>query len=331
MADPTLQERVLPAATRVVAVGVFLLLVAGAMVTSTDSGLAVPDWPLSYGKVMPPMVGGIRFEHGHRLVAAFVSTLVGIEVALLLWAEKRKWVRSLGFAAFGAILVQALLGGLTVLLLLPPAVSSAHAVLAEIVFALTAAIALVTSRGYRDGSLFAAGPADAPGLDAALRASKVAAGAILVQILLGAVMRHTAAGLAVPDFPLTFGRLLPDAAALARPGVAIHLSHRLGAAVVAVLVARAAARIAPASSASPLLATLGACWLGTVAAQLMLGPLSIWSGKAPAVTVAHLAFGALCWVAGVLSCVVLARARSLAAPAAASAEAFDGAPARSAA
>jgi cytochrome c oxidase assembly protein subunit 15 len=308
MADLKERERIVSAATKVVAVGVFLLLVAGAMVTSTESGLAVPDWPLSYGKVMPPMVGGILFEHGHRLVAAFVSTLVGLEVALLFWGERRKWVKGLGVTAFLAILAQAVLGGLTVKLLLPPAVSSAHAVLAEIVLALTASIALVTSRGWTTGALFAP-HGDDTRIDAAFAASRVAAGAILVQILLGAVMRHTGAGLAVPDFPLTFGRLLPSPDALARPGVAIHLAHRLGALVVAVLAIRAAAKVARLTYVSPRFGTLAAAWLGTLAAQLMLGPLSIWSRKAAAVTVAHLAFGALCWVTGVLTCVLLAGAR----------------------
>jgi heme a synthase len=320
--DSAGRERFVGAAARAVACGVFLLLIAGALVTSTESGLAVPDWPLSYGKVMPPMVGGIRFEHGHRLVAAFVSTLVGLEVALLMWGERRRWVRNLGFAAFGAILAQAVLGGLTVKLLLPPSVSSAHAVLAEIVFALVALAALATSRSFRDASAFRTSPADAPPLETAFRAARLASGAILVQILLGAVVRHTAAGLAVPDFPLTFGRLLPGAAELARPGVAIHLAHRLGALVVLVLVVRASSKAGKVSHASPLLPTLTAGWLGALAAQLMLGPLVIWSGKAPAVTVAHLAFGALCWVSGVLSAATLARARSLAAPAMATAPAL---------
>jgi cytochrome c oxidase assembly protein subunit 15 len=311
MADLTQKERVVFIATRVVAVGVFLLLIAGALVTSMDSGLAVPDWPLSYGKLMPPMVGGIRFEHGHRLVAAFVSTLVGIEVAVLLWGERRKWVRNLGFAAFGAILVQALLGGLTVKLLLPPAVSSAHAVLAEIVFGLTASIALVTTPAFRDGSLFAPRSSDAPRLDDAFRAARLAAGGVLVQILLGAVMRHTGAGLAIPDFPLAFGSLMPPIEDLARPGVAIHFAHRLGAVVVTVLVARAAALATRLADVSPLLERLGMLWLGALFFQLMLGPLSIWSGKAAGVTAAHLAFGALVWVIGVLASVTSARARTL--------------------
>ena len=115
---------------RVVVTAVFLLLIAGALVTSTDSGLAVPDWPLAYGKLMPPMVGGILYEHGHRMIAALVSFFVGVQAGILLFREPRKSVKRLGVLAFAAILGQAVLGGLTVLLLLPPAISSAHAGLA---------------------------------------------------------------------------------------------------------------------------------------------------------------------------------------------------------
>ena len=147
-----MREAFLRVGTRTVAVCVFLLLVAGALVTSTESGLAVPDWPLSYGRLMPPMVGGILYEHGHRLVAAAVSALVGLELgALLFFLEgNRRVVKWLAGAAFGAILLQAVLGGLTVLFLLPPAISSAHAALAEIVFALTALVALMCSKTWND-------------------------------------------------------------------------------------------------------------------------------------------------------------------------------------
>ncbi len=97
------------------------------------------------------MVGGILFEHGHRLVAAAVSTLVGLELGALLFLLKgRRTVKVLAAAAFVAILLQALLGGLTVLFLLPPAISSAHAALAEIVFALTAVVALMCSKTWKE-------------------------------------------------------------------------------------------------------------------------------------------------------------------------------------
>src|SRR5512139_1740010 len=100
---------------RLVAVAVFLLLIAGALVTSTGSGLAVPDWPLSYGKLMPPMVGGILYEHGHRMIAATVATMVGLQILVLGFGRTDRTTFRLGLAAFGAILGQAVLGGLTVL------------------------------------------------------------------------------------------------------------------------------------------------------------------------------------------------------------------------
>ncbi len=309
-------EAFLGVGTRTVAACVFLLLIAGALVTSTQSGLAVPDWPLSYGRVMPPMVGGILYEHGHRLVAAAVSTLVGLELgALLLLLKGRKTVKVLAAAAFLAILLQALLGGLTVLFLLPPAVSSAHAGLAEIVFALTAVVALMCSKTWTELAARPTSPLPLP-LEKNLRISSngeearkafrwtvLATGAIYVQIVLGAVMRHTGAGLAIPDFPTSFGGLLPTFEEISRPGVPIHLAHRLGAAVVVVLVFLAAKAL---SGLQPRFATLGAAWAGLVCLQAFLGASSIWSAKAVPLTVAHLAVGALCWVTGVLASVALA-------------------------
>ena len=301
---------ILRVVTRSVAFGVFLLLVAGALVTSTESGLAVPDWPLSYGKVMPPMVGGILYEHGHRLVAAAVSTLVGLEMAMLFFLERRKTVKLLGVAAFAAILLQAALGGLTVLLLLPPAVSSAHAALAEIVFALTAVVALMCSRTWNDLTArplplpleedFSSSPFD---LQSAFRATALATAAIYVQIVLGAVMRHTGAGLAIPDFPTAFGGILPSASELARRGVPIHLAHRAGAVVVLVLVLVAVRALGRLSFVSPVFTGFAAAFTGLVFIQILLGALSVWSQKAPPLTAAHLAGGALCWVTGVLATV----------------------------
>jgi|PersoiStandDraft_1058852.scaffolds.fasta_scaffold01023_3 cytochrome c oxidase assembly protein subunit 15 len=309
---------ILRVATRSVAFLVFLLLLAGALVTSTESGLAVPDWPLSYGKVMPPMVGGILYEHGHRLVAAAVSTLVGLELgALLFFLEGRKTVKRLAAAAFGAILLQAVLGGLTVLFLLPPAISSAHAALAEIVFALTAVVALMCSRTWND---LTAHPASLPfeenlssnGAKArsAFRWTLLATAAIYVQIVLGAVMRHTGAGLAIPDFPAAFGGLWPSADELQRRGVGLHLAHRVGAVVVLVLVLAAVRALGRLSAVNPVFAGFAAAWTGLVTIQILLGALSIWSKKAPPLTAAHLAGGALCWVTGVLATVCVGACRN---------------------
>src|ERR671933_1834805 len=133
-----------------------LLILAGSLVTSHDAGLSVPDWPTSYGWNMftfPPSmwVANILYEHGHRLIASSVGMLT-IALAVWLWfSEPRRWLRWFGVAALGAIIAQGLLGGLTVLFFLPPAISTAHAGLAEIFFCITVAIALFTSPGWRAG------------------------------------------------------------------------------------------------------------------------------------------------------------------------------------
>ena len=165
------------------------------------------------------MVGGILYEHGHRMIAATVATLVGLQILVLGFGRTDRTTFRLGLAAFGAILGQAVLGGLTVLFLLPPAVSSSHAGLAQIVFALTATIALRTSLFW--GRFSAEAPraaVDPAALAGASRLALLAAGASYVQILLGAIVRHTGAGLAIPDWPLSFGRLVAGRRRVGRAG-----------------------------------------------------------------------------------------------------------------
>ena len=305
------KDSIVRVTARAVAATVFLLLIAGALVTSTESGLAVPDWPLSYGRLMPPMVGGILYEHGHRMVAALVSFFVGLQMGVLLWGEKRKAVRTLGVLAFAAILGQALLGGLTVLFLLPPAVSSAHAGLAQIVFALAAAIAWMTSRSWNSGAIVAGVSApDAEKLGRAFRLASLAALATYAQILLGAVMRHTGAGLAIPDFPFSFGRLAPSSAELAGRGVAIAFAHRAFALAAALCVLAALGAAWRLKDRIPVLGSLTAAWGSVLALQLVLGALSVWTKKAVPVTAAHLAVGGLLWVTAVLVALTLGRGRA---------------------
>ncbi|MBI3002329.1 MAG: COX15/CtaA family protein [candidate division NC10 bacterium] len=265
--------------------GTLALIFVGGLVTSTGSGLAVPDWPLAFGRLFPPMVGGVLYEHGHRLAAAAVGLLT-IVLAGWLWArEPRAWVRGLGVAALLAILLQGLLGGLTVLYLLPTAVSVAHALLAQAFFGLTVTLAVVTGPGWAADRAPAAGR-PGPGLPA-LGVATVAA--VLGQLFLGALMRHTGAGLAIPDFPLAFGRLVPP---LDAEPVRIHFLHRVGAVVVAAGVGgmlgwvlfrhrREAWLTRPALAAAAL--TL---------AQILLGALIIWTHRGVLVTTAHVATGA---------------------------------------
>src|SRR5947199_1894727 len=122
------------------------LIVAGALVTSNDAGLSVPDWPTSFGSwyKIPKLVGGVKFEHTHRMIAQ-VAGLLTIILAVWTWrVEKRRWLRFLGLAALGTVVAQGVLGGMTVLFYLPPAVSSAHAALAQTFFCIAVAIALFT-------------------------------------------------------------------------------------------------------------------------------------------------------------------------------------------
>ena len=170
------------------AVATFLLLIAGGLVTSTDSGLAVPDWPLSYGTWFPPMVGGIRYEHGHRMIAAVVGLMI-LMLAVWLWrSEPRRWVRRLGYAALAAVITQGLLGGLTVLLLLPPQVSIAHACLGQAVFCLVVCLAIATSARWLDQPT----PRHRIDVPRALRRLGVVLAVLAgLQLLLGAIIRHT--------------------------------------------------------------------------------------------------------------------------------------------
>ena len=133
-----------------VACATLVVITAGALVTSNDAGLSVPDWPTSFGYLIkvPHFVGGIRYEWSHRMVA---GTLVSLTLAIAIWTflvERRRWMRWLAIAAFCTVICQAILGGLTVLLFQPPAVSTAHATVAQTFFCIAVAIALFTGRKW---------------------------------------------------------------------------------------------------------------------------------------------------------------------------------------
>ncbi len=288
--------------TKLVVGATFLLVIAGGLVTSTGSGLSVPDWPTTYGWSMftfpfSKWVGGIVYEHGHRLIASTVGLLTIVMVIAYWRAESRKWVKRLTLVALGAVVAQGLLGGLTVLTKLPPAVSSAHAGLAEIFFVLTVALAVFTSRGWAvayDAPARAAGSTSALATDRGLRRLSIAAIAVVyLQILLGAIMRHTGAGLAIPDFPLMFGRLLPPLELLAIPGVAIHFAHRVGALVVALCLIAAAGRVLACHGDRHELVRPAMLLLGLLVLQITLGGLTVLTARNVVFNTAHVAVGAL--------------------------------------
>lgn len=229
----------------------------------------MPDWPLSFGSLTPPWVGNIRYEHGHRMVAALVGLLT-VCLAVWLWRrEPRRWVRRLGLAALAAVVVQGVLGGITVLFLLPAPVSIAHASLAQGFFCLTVTLALVTGSGWqqpvRDGP---------PPLAQLATATTVAA---FLQLMLGAALRHNVFGV-VP--------------------------HLIGASAVAILAFWTVRRSLAIHAERPALLFPACALAALVAVQLTLG-LAAWLVREGArdaaqplpmvvwITVAHVAFGAL--------------------------------------
>ena len=172
-----------------IACAALAVIVAGALVTSEDAGLSVPDWPTSYGHYLrlPPWVGGIVYEHSHRMIAFFTGVLTTVIALWTLWADRRRWMKLLGLAALGTIVVQGILGGLTVLHFLPPAISTAHAAVAETFFTIAVLIAVFTGRRWVEAVPRPAAEAHRP---ASFALGLLSIFLLYVQLILGAMFRH---------------------------------------------------------------------------------------------------------------------------------------------
>jgi cytochrome c oxidase assembly protein subunit 15 len=277
--------------TIVVAASTAVLIFAGGLVTSTGSGLSVPDWPNTYGWFMftfplEKMVGGIRYEHSHRLIASTVGFLILVLALWLRAAEPRAWVRRLGYVALAAVITQGILGGITVLWFLPDPISIAHASLAQIVFCLTVTLAVVTSKGWQRAY---ASPVPAEGDRVLQQVALMATVLVYLQIVVGATMRHTDAGLAIPDFPLAFGQLIPphwDAK------IAVHFAHRVGALVVTLAILATTGHVFSRHRSRPELWRPSALLLVLVATQITLGAFTILTQKHHIVNSLHVVTGA---------------------------------------
>jgi cytochrome c oxidase assembly protein subunit 15 len=271
-----------------------VLLVAGALVTSNDAGLAVPDWPTSFGSIykIPPMVGGVRFEHSHRMVAELIGLLTIVMVFWTWRADSRRWMRRLALGALGLVIFQGVLGGTTVLHYLPPAVSSAHATLAQTFFCVAVLMAVFTSRAWTQQSSPVLRDEGTPGLRTLTGVLLVA---LYAQLILGAAFRHVWTKLGptganhIPAGEITGTYLVP---------------HVLNAVFVTALLIWVASRVLARYGNVPTLRRPATVLLFLVAAQLMLGfgaylarvewgrdaaqphPFMVWS------TVAHVVTGA---------------------------------------
>ena len=264
-----------------VAGATFFLIIAGALVTSHDAGLATSDWPLSNGQFFPKMVGNLFWEHGHRLVATTVGLLTIGLVIFLFAKEERSWVRRLGLVALAGVIAQGLLGGLTVKLMLPLAVSTAHATLAQLFFCTTVSLAVFTSPGWiKDRPTI-----EEQGSLAVRYVCAAAAVTIFLQLVIGATLRHSA----------TWDKPLPTDLLLTHVGGAIAVTILLGSAALMILRRHRSETflVRPAKVALLLLALqlcLGiAAYLTRVASPNDPQPLNPMVG----VTVAHVAGGAL--------------------------------------
>ena len=264
-----------------VASATFFLIIAGALVTSNDAGLATSDWPLSNGQVFPKMVGNLFWEHGHRMVATTIGMLTIVLTIYLFLKEKRRWVRRLGLFALIAVIAQGLLGGLTVKLMLPLAVSTAHATLAQLFFCTTVGLAVFTSRSWHEtrASLEEKGTVPIRYLCTAALVT------IFLQLILGATLRHSA----------TWDKHLP---------IELVLAHITGALAVTVMLGSAGSTILRRYKGEKFLTRPASIALGLLVVQLFLGVAAyltrLQSPNDPqplnpmiTITVAHVACGAL--------------------------------------
>lgn len=285
-----------------------ILLAAGALVTGTGSGLAVPDWPLSFGQFFPPMVGGVLYEHGHRLIAGAVAAIATIQAVFLFKFDSRAWVRRLAVISVIVVFSQAALGGMTVLLRLPTYVSVAHACLAQVFFSIIVLLAWANSSYWET--------TPKPFTESENRGIEVhhfALGLSLLfafQLLAGATMRHMGAGLAIPDFPAVFGGVIPPHWT-ARIGV--HYLHRAGAFSLVFFVSWFAIRTMRRSSQRLSLVGLVGFLLSLLSFQFMLGAMVIWLRRPVPVTTLHLVTGALCLASSVVLSVECFRRKALSA------------------
>jgi len=368
------------------ALATFLLLAAGGLVTSHGAGMAVPDWPNTYGYNLflfpvSKWVGGIFYEHTHRLIASGVGVLttllalwlygrnarpvmrwtglallmLGIADALafpgrradgavtgiaglallgasFVWprcAPAAGWLRRLGVIAFIAVVLQGVLGGLRVVLFKDP-IGIFHATLAQLFFALVCAIALFTGKGWRNLPRSAVAisdrrPVSQTNLRKAgkLRQLAVATTAlILFQLILGATMRHQHAGLAIPDFPLAYGKLWPatDPESVAHYNerrveitaanpitafqIELQMAHRMAAALILAAVMGCAWSASRNFTWRSPLTRLAMFWLGLIVAQAGLGAATVWSDKAADIATAHVLVGALSLATGAIWCII---------------------------
>ena len=306
-------------------IATLFLICSGGMVTSKGVGLAVPDWPTTFGYNMflfpvSKWVGGIFFEHTHRLIASTVGFLT-IILAIWIWrADSRRWMRNLGWAALGAVILQGVLGGLRVTML-KDEIGIFHALLAQAFLGMLIVITLATSRLWQ--RLREPDPATTA---TRTLCRVVICTTILIysQLGLGATMRHQHRDLSILDFPLAYGAVIPDTSdtklaevnrwrdARALSDVTafqiwLQLTHRFVAVLIAAGVSTSLILARKTGATAGLLSRFTDLWFLLLACQITLGAWVIWSNKAADIATAHVAVGATMFALGVSLCAICLR------------------------
>jgi cytochrome c oxidase assembly protein subunit 15 len=312
------------------ALATLALIAIGGLVTSHEAGMSVPDWPTSYGYNMFffPLNkwwhgGNVFYEHSHRLFASGVGFLTTILMVWLWIKEPRKWMKWLGVAAFLAVVLQGVLGGLRVILF-KDQIGIFHATLAQLFFVLTCAIALFTSKWWLRTAAAQHATRNTEYSTSNLRKIfLITTCLILFQLILGATMRHQHAGLAIRDFPLAYGKIWPatDAASVAQYNahraegtninaitafqIVLQMVHRIIAVLILCAVAFCTWR-AWWKFSGPV-AKLSMFWLGLICCQAGLGALTVLSDKAADIATAHVLIGAVSLATGAMLSIIAAR------------------------
>lgn len=306
----------------------FVLVASGGNVTSRDAGLSVPDGFTVYGHFLwtfpvEQWVGNIFHEHVHRLKGSVVGLMcIGMTIALWRAGRGRRWLRMTGLLLLLLVLIQGAMGGLRVEFVnhfpsLATPFAVLHGVLGQLFLCLTVLVAAATSRywaGRHSGDQEEAGRRNVDRSAYVPRTTRrlclVMLAAMVIQLVLGAAMRHTQSGLAIPDFPASYGRLFPPMSPKALEAalndipydeftgtynigqVHLHFGHRLWAVVVIAAVVAMLGRLGKAVGDEPLLRGPAIAMILMLITQVLLGALVIWTRRIPDVATAHQALGA---------------------------------------
>ena len=306
--------------SKLLVISTLLLIFAGALVKSHEVGLSVPDWPTSYGYQMfafpfSDMIGGIFYEHGHRMIATIVGLMTLILALTIYYTDHRLWLKKTAFFALGLVIIQGLFGGLTVLLFLPTPVSVIHALLAQTFLMVTILISYGLSKERANRMLN-----ESTDYKVLRFPTYLVTSLVYIQLIIGALMRHTQSGLAIPDFPLSGGYIIPTFSQemlntiqsmqfesglpfVTLSQIIIHYFHRIGALAVSISIGWLTWNIIQSRISNERIYRLAGFLITLLIIQITLGAFTIWSVKEPFITSIHVVNGTV--ILGVSTLLIL--------------------------